>query len=262
MDTTTTTPEPSRLDRLAAFLRRWFRRMLALCIAAVAAIWSFVTLTNLAEYLGFGPLSWMFPLCIDAVAALGMDFWMTRSPVWRLGRVLAMFGITVSVAGNVTDWLLRSVHPLAAVFGFIPPAVLAAVLGIMHRNATMTAELGAWLQAEAEWHAEQEEAREARRSRTKATRVEPAPNTPRVIVPRTVTKLTPSPPPVELPASDRERLELLERYARQNGKAPTKREAMDLLRVGSGKALELTRTVRETVTTETIETVRDQEASA
>jgi hypothetical protein len=243
----------------AAFLRRQLRRGLGLTIAAVAAIWSFFTLTNLAAYLGFGSLSWMFPLCIDALAALGMDYWMTRAPAWKAGRALALSAIAVSLVANPVDWLLREASPLAAAFGIIPPAALAAVLGIMHSNAAKSAALVSWLAAERDWREDQdrqrERDREARQSRQQDRQAR------RVTEPQTVTKLSPAPEPRQLPASDRERLAKLQRIAERTGRPPTKREAMEILGVGSNKALNLTRTVRETVTTETI-TTEDQEASA
>jgi hypothetical protein len=250
-------------ERFAAWLRRWFRRLLALVIAGVAAVWSFDTLTNLAQFIGFGHLSWMFPLCIDAVAALGMDYWMTRSPAWRAGRAMAYAGISVSIAGNVSDWLLRDVHPLAPVFGMLPPLALAAVLGIMHRNAAGTAELVAWLDAERAYkarEAQREQAqREAREARKGAKR--PARPTP-VIESRTVTEplhlepARPAPPR----GDDTELITKLQQITNQTGRVPTKRDVMEKFGVGSGRALRLTKTVRETITTETVET--DQEASA
>lgn len=252
-------PTTTLRERTASWLRRWFRRALGLTIGAVAAIWSFDTLTNLALHLGFGELSWMFPLTIDAVAALGMDYWMTRSPAWRFGRVMAFVAIGVSIVGNVADWILRDSAWYAALFGVIPPAALAAVLGIMHRNAAGEAELLAWLAAEREWLAGRQEAQQAeedrrargREARQARKRVE---THPRETGPRNVTELSPKPDLRQLPSSDEERLQLLVAQARETGTMPTKREVQAALRVGSGKALELTRTVRETIETARIET--------
>lgn len=250
-----TAAAPSTRDRLAAWSRRWFRRLLGLTIAVVAAVWSFHTLTNLAQLLGFGRLSWMFPLTIDAVAALGMDYWMTRSPAWRLGRAMAMTAIIVSIAGNVADWLLSGSPWYTALFGVIPPAALAATLGIMHRNTAGLVELGEWLQAERDWRTEQAAEREAKRAQRSR---KPVPTPPRAIEPQTVTKLSPAPERAQLPpASEHEQIQALVQFAEQNGRTPTKRDAMELLRVGSGKALKLTKTVRETVTTETTETAEE-----
>lgn len=242
MDTPTTTRFAAWCHRAAMFLRRSFRRALGLTIGGVAAVWSFDTLNNLAMFLGFGHLSWMFPLCIDAVAAFGMDYWMTHSPAWRAGRAMALSAIAVSIAGNVSDWLLRDVNPLAALFGIIPPTALAAVLGIAHRNAAMIADE----QDEAERRrkaAEQRKPRQAKAERPVEKITEPP-------------RLTVLEPARDLPASDQERVQALVRLAEQTGKPPTKRQVMAHLRVGSGPAMRLSRTVREivTTTTETVET--------
>lgn len=243
---------PTRWERVTAFCRRWFRRALGLTIAAVAAVWSFVTLTNLAQHLGFGELSWMFPLCIDALAALGMDYWMTRSPAWRFGRALALGAIVVSIAGNVADWILRESTWYTALFGIIPPAALAATLGIMHRNAAGEMALTAWLEAEQKFHAEQQAAERAEREARDAKRAQRKPAALPAAEPPA--ELAAVPDRRELPASDRERVAALMELAEQNGgRVPTKREAMQALGVGSAKALTLTRTVRQTVTTETAE---------
>jgi hypothetical protein len=263
-----TAAAPSTRDRFAAWsrhvvawLRRWFRRLLVLGIAGVAATWSFVTLNNLAQFLGFGPLSWMFPLCIDAMAALGMDYWMTRSPAWRAGRVMALTAIGVSIAGNVSDWLLRGVSPLAALFGVIPPAALGAVLGIAHRNAAGTAQLAEWLKAEADYKAQQDQEADQKRAARESRRVAKRPTEPRpVIESRTVTEplhLEPAQPPR---GDDTRLIAEIQKITNRTGVVPTKRAVMDQFGVGSGRALRLTKTVRETVTTETVET--DEEASA
>jgi Protein of unknown function (DUF2637) len=233
----------------ALFSRTTLRRLLVLIVIAVATVWSFDALRNLAHFLGFGKLSWMFPLCIDAVAAIGMDYWMTRSPAWRGGRLMALAAIGVSTAGNATDWLLRNVHPLAPLFGIIPPLALAWVMGIWHRNTRGMEDLAAWLEAEQEHKTEQAQLAEQARQDREARRRTREPK-PRAIEPRPHLELTTA--PRELPASDEARLARLLDFAQTNGRAPTKREAMELLGVGSDKALRLTRTVRET--TETIET--------
>jgi hypothetical protein len=245
----------------ALFNRTTLRRLLAVVVVVVAAVWSWDALTNLAQFLGFGHLSWMFPLCIDAVAAIGMDYWMTRSPAWRAGRAMALTAICVSLLGNVVDWVLRDVHPLAPWFGAIPPAALAWVLAIMHRNARGVEELVAWLAAEQEYHAGERAERERLAQERAERRSRTAPARPREIEPRNVTELSQTPQRPQLPSGDEERVRLLVEQARETGKVPTKREVQALLQVGSGPALRLTRTVREIVeTTETVET--DREASA
>jgi hypothetical protein len=234
-----------------------------LVVVVVAAVWSFEALSNLARHVGFGPLSWMFPLCIDAVAAIGMDYWMTRSPAWKAGRAMAMSAIIVSTAGNVVDWALRDVHELAVIFGAIPPAALAWVLGIMHRNARGMEELAAWLAAEQAWHTEQEaerereraerEARQAARRQVKAERVDrPKRNTPKLIQPdATVTELSPA------KRGDDALAARLAEIVRQHGEVPPKREIMATFNVGSDRALRL----RSLVATETREIETDGEVS-
>jgi Protein of unknown function (DUF2637) len=244
----TTTPRPPLRERFAAWCRRWFRRALGMTIAAVAAIWSFDTLTDLGHEMGFGGLSWMFPLCIDAVAALGMDYWMTRSPAWRLGRAMALTAIAVSIAGNVADWVLRGTPWYTALFGTIPPAALAATLGIMHRNARGEADLIAWLNAEQAWLTEQADARQAaadRKAQAKAERVAK----PKVVEQPNVRQLAPA-----KSSDDATVLAKIREHVERTGVVPSKRDVMEQYRVGSGKALRLTREVRETVTTETVET--------
>ena len=74
---------------------------------------SYVSTRNLAERSGFGPLSWLYPLCLDAVAAVGMDLWMSNSPAERPAAWLSLFAVGLSLAANVADWL--RVGPGAAV---------------------------------------------------------------------------------------------------------------------------------------------------
>jgi hypothetical protein len=237
------------------FSRTTLRRLLALVVVAVAAVWSFDALTNLANFLGFGRLSWMFPLCIDAVAAIGMDYWMTRAPAWRAGRAMAMTAIGVSTIGNAIDWVLRDVHPLAPVFGIVPPIALAWVMGIMHRNARGIEDLAAWLAAEQSWREQtqaEEDRRRTERAERRQARVPEPPTRPQRIEQRNVTELSPVPERKALPPA--KQLAKLREFTAQEGRPPTKREAMEMLGIGSDKALKLTRTIRETVTTETVET--------
>jgi hypothetical protein len=80
-------------------------RLFATLPVASAAVISFESVRHLAEIAGFGPLSWLFPLTLDAAVAFGTDLWIST----------------------------RSV--LAAVLGAIPPAILAAMLSVLHRHA-------------------------------------------------------------------------------------------------------------------------------
>jgi hypothetical protein len=253
---------PTRRERLIAFLRRWERRLLGIIISAVAAFWSFDTLTNLAQHVGFGSLSWMLPVCIDAVAAYGMDLWMTRAPAWRIGRALALVAIVVSLAGNVADWIIREADIVAVVLGAIPPLAFAAVLGTMHANAARSVALVAWFEAEQKWHDEQRALRDAQQAlkdarrkpaRAQAERVEPSHIESGRAEPRQLASV-PKPP-----SDEDARVALLLAQARETGKVPTKRAIMAELGVGSGPALKLARVVRETVTTTTTETMETAE---
>jgi len=109
----------------------------AITIAATAVI-SFDSIRHLAEYAGFGKLSWIFPLTLDAVAAFGMDLWVTRSPAWKQARALALAAIVGSLVGNVVDHWITSKNPLPAVLGAVPPGMLAALLAVLHRHAAGT----------------------------------------------------------------------------------------------------------------------------
>ena len=97
---------------------------------------SYVSTRNLAERWGFGTLSWLYPLCLDAVAAVGMDLWMSNSPAKRTAKWLALFAVALSLAANVVDWLY--VGPGAAVLGAVPPLMLAALLITLHRHVAHT----------------------------------------------------------------------------------------------------------------------------
>jgi hypothetical protein len=110
----------------------------AITIAATAVI-SFDSIRHLAEYAHFGQLSWIFPLTLDAVAAFGMDLWVTRSPAWKQARALALAAIVGSLVGNVVDHWITSKDPLPAVLGAVPPGMLAALLAVLHRHASGTA---------------------------------------------------------------------------------------------------------------------------
>jgi hypothetical protein len=110
----------------------------AITIAATAVI-SFDSIRHLAEYAHFGKLAWIFPLTLDAVAAFGMDLWVTRSPAWKQARALALAAILGSLVGNIVDHWITSKDPLPAVLGAVPPGMLAALLAVLHRHASGTA---------------------------------------------------------------------------------------------------------------------------
>lgn len=111
-------------------------RVMAFITIADTGIISYISTKNLAERWGFGSLSWLYPLCLDAVAAVGMDLWMSGSPAKRAAAWLSLFAVGLSLAANVADWLY--IGPGAAVLGAVPPLMLAALLLTMHYHAART----------------------------------------------------------------------------------------------------------------------------
>src|SRR5437870_8642525 len=101
-------------------------RIMAFITIVDTGIISYVSTRNLAERWGFGPLSWLYPLCLDAVAAVGMDLWMSNSPAKRPAACLSLFAVGLSLAANIADWLY--IGPGAAALGAVPPLMLAALL--------------------------------------------------------------------------------------------------------------------------------------
>lgn len=99
-----------------------------------AAVISFDSIRHLATVYGFAELSWMFPLTLDAVAAFGMDLWIRESAAMRSARALALVAIGLSLVSNVADHWLSQRSVLAALLGAVPPAMLAALLAVLHRH--------------------------------------------------------------------------------------------------------------------------------
>lgn len=114
-------------------------RIFAALTIASAAVISFESLKHLAEYAGFGHFAFLFPLTLDAVAALGMDLWVTRSPAWKQARALALAAIGGSLVGNIADHWISQGTVLPAVLGAVPPGMLAALLAVLHKHASGTA---------------------------------------------------------------------------------------------------------------------------
>jgi hypothetical protein len=118
--------------------RNWSRTRLrgfaALTIGGTAVI-SFSSVQHLAYVNGFGWLSWLYPLCLDAVAAFGMDVWIRRSPAWKAAAWLALFAILCSLLAN--GWDHGSNGWLAAVLGALPPFMLACLLGVLHKHGAI-----------------------------------------------------------------------------------------------------------------------------
>jgi hypothetical protein len=119
-------------------------RLFATLPVASAAVISFESVRHLAEIAGFGPLSWLFPLTLDAAVAFGTDLWIRRdrSAAMNQARALALVGIVLSLAANVADHWISTRSVLAAVLGAIPPAILAAMLSVLHRHALGESETG------------------------------------------------------------------------------------------------------------------------
>lgn len=112
-------------------------RLLAFVTIADTGLISYVSTRNLAERWGFGSLSWLYPLCLDAVAAVGMDLWMSGSPAKRAAARLTLSAVGLSLAANIADWLYVGLG--AAALGAVPPLMLAALLLTMHvHSAGMT----------------------------------------------------------------------------------------------------------------------------
>jgi hypothetical protein len=109
-------------------------RIMAAATIGCDAVFSYVSTRNLAERFGFGWLSWLFPLCLDATAAVGMELWLSRSPAQRPAKWLAMSAIALSLAANMTDWYLAQNNWGSAVLGAVPPAMLAAQLLVLHKH--------------------------------------------------------------------------------------------------------------------------------
>lgn len=111
-------------------------RLMAFITIADTGLISYVSTRNLAERWGFGSLSWLYPLCLDAVAAVGMDLWMSGSAAKRAAARLTLAAVALSLAANIADWLYVGIG--AAVLGAVPPLILAALLLTMHVHSAGT----------------------------------------------------------------------------------------------------------------------------
>lgn len=108
-------------------------------IACTAAL-SFTSTQHLAAMAGFGWSSWLFPITLDAVAAVAMDVWMRRvKDSWHWAAALSGLTIALSLAANVADHWYSTHTVLATVLGAVPPLVLAGLLVVMHRHAAALA---------------------------------------------------------------------------------------------------------------------------
>ena len=127
----------------ASISQAWRIRLLAFVTIAVTAVISFSSLRNLADRAGFHDLAWLFPVCLDAVAALGVELWLGNSLARRGARNLALGAIVLSTAGNIYDWGIRSKLWtsglwLAPALGAVPPLGLAFLLLVLHWHSRST----------------------------------------------------------------------------------------------------------------------------
>jgi hypothetical protein len=129
---------------IVADWRRARLRVLSAITIACAAVISFNSIRNLAHREGFDWLSWIFPVILDAVAAVGMDLWISGSKAWHWAAALASTTVLMSTAANAWDHF-SSTDPdgpgpltgsyVAAGLGALPPAMLAFLLIVLHKHA-------------------------------------------------------------------------------------------------------------------------------
>ena len=193
-------------------------RVVAAATIGCDAVFSYVSTRNLAERFGFGWLSWLFPLCLDATAAVGMELWLSRSPAQRPAKWLALSAIALSLAANMTDWYLAQNSWGSAVLGAVPPAMLAAQLLVLHKH----------------------ESGQPRPRRTPAT---PASASRRRAAPRRGTGPKPAVPDAEL-------LEQLRAHERTHGPL-SKRQLMQHFHIGDPRALRLLKQLHTAAPAET-----------
>lgn len=113
-------------------------------VAAAAAVLSFAALDQLGRMSGFGPLSPLLPVVVDAGAAAGSVAWLgTTGPRRRFGRGLALALLVGSVAGNalshgLTAYGLTAPWWVVVAVSAVPPAVLGAVVHLATLTANVT----------------------------------------------------------------------------------------------------------------------------
>lgn len=109
-------------------------------IVAGAAVLSFNSTRDLANMCGFHDwLSWVWPVCLDAVAYVSTRIWLSRhtdNSTRAYARSLALIAIGLSLAANGLDLFLIVEKMLPAwgvvlLVGAIPPATLAAVIHML-----------------------------------------------------------------------------------------------------------------------------------
>lgn len=109
-------------------------------IVAGAAVLSFNSTRDLANMCGFHDwLSWVWPVCLDAVAYVSTRIWLSRNTdnhTRTYARSLALIAIGLSLAANGLDLFLivEKLSPawgVVLLVGAIPPATLAAVIHML-----------------------------------------------------------------------------------------------------------------------------------
>ncbi|MDB5288748.1 MAG: hypothetical protein JWR05_3697 [Mucilaginibacter sp.] len=111
-------------------------------VAVAAAVLSFAALDELGRLCGFGALSVLLPLVLDAGAAAGTVAWLGSTGRPRsFGRVLALVLLGGSVVGNATAHGLVAYGTAAPWWAVVAvSAVAPAVLGAVVHLATLTAQ--------------------------------------------------------------------------------------------------------------------------
>lgn len=226
------------IPRLVSGLNQRARlRILTFITVFDTGLISYVSTRNLAERWGFGALSWLYPLCLDAVAAVGMDLWMSNSPAKRAAACLSLAAVTLSLAANVADWLY--VGPGAAVLGAVPPLTLAALLFTLHVHTANKTRITQQPDTEADEvdSAEQPQADVPPGEETNSV----APEDPRHPATAQTPRNAKGPKP---PLSDREVLAAL-RAHEESGTPLSRRRAMTLFNMGTDRANRLLAKARD-----------------
>lgn len=128
-------------------------------VAGAAAVLSFAALDELGALCGFGALSPLLPVVIDAGAAAGSVAWLARGggEARSFGRILALLLLGSSVAGNALSHAL-SAYAVTPTWGVVvavsavPPAVLGAVVHLAVLATSRPAETDVEARAEVTGH--------------------------------------------------------------------------------------------------------------
>lgn len=145
-------PEPGATHHGSADRLPVMVTAVAVVLAGIIAWISFDALHELAEMCGLtDSRAWLWPLSLDAVAALATWVWVSGGPAWRLGRTIALIAIGLStVGGGLATGLAAKVvtattgpegetvtNPTAphwtiiVAVGVIPPIMLALVIHML-----------------------------------------------------------------------------------------------------------------------------------